>query len=276
MLYGGDDVRALFTALLVACGAPAQSSTSPAPLPVASAAPSADPWTSAVLARSNATSPVPSSGLRLIVSKSAVSLADGTQVVPLPADTTNGIDAAYKRRGPNDLYIEPIGALAQAKSAHAAVLAVDPSTTYRVLVEVLFSLGQNEVSTIHLVVRSDAGMASIEPTLPHAPKVPTTTPLLGLVVLIVQDGISVKARGGNIAPGCKDAGAGLTIPNKDGARDFAALAACVDRVKHISPDFESETSVTIAANPGTDFQTLVTTMDALRPMFPNASFGLAR
>src|SRR6476619_7660477 len=35
-----------------------------------------------------------------------------------------------------------------------------------------------------------------------------TTPTLGLTVLIVPDGFSMKARGGNVAPGCNDTGPG--------------------------------------------------------------------
>src|SRR3984893_2505244 len=31
-----------------------------------------------------------------------------------------------------------------------------------------------------------------------------TTPTLGLTVIVVNDGFSVKARGGNVAPGCND------------------------------------------------------------------------
>src|SRR6185436_3991803 len=33
---------------------------------------------------------------------------------------------------------------------------------------------------------------------------PPTTPTLGLTVIVVPEGFSVKARGGNIAPGCSD------------------------------------------------------------------------
>jgi biopolymer transport protein ExbD len=55
-----------------------------------------------------------------------------------------------------------------------------------------------------------------------------------------------------------------------------ALAECAERLKHISAEVESDTAVTITANPETDFQTIVTTMDALRPTFPDVTFGLAR
>src|SRR6476469_11079264 len=43
-----------------------------------------------------------------------------------------------------------------------------------------------------------------------------TTPTLGLTILIVPDGFSMKARGGNVAPGCADTGPGIAIPMRDG------------------------------------------------------------
>jgi len=108
--------------------------------------------------------------------------------------------------------------------------------------------------------------------MPHALPPTTTTPRLGLTVLIVGDGIAMKARGGNVASGCKEVGPGLAIP----ARDMNALATCADHLKHASPDFADEKSVVVSANPDIDFQTIVTTMDALRPTFPDVTFGLSR
>jgi hypothetical protein len=141
---------------------------------------------------------------------------------------------------------------------------------------VLYTLGQNEVSTIDLLVRSATGTAAIRPTLPRADPASAKSNALGLTVIVIGDGISMKARGGNIAPGCKDVGAGLAIPNKDGAKDLTALATCAERLKNASPEFASETLVTISANPDIDFQTLVAIMDALRPTFPDVRFGIAK
>ena len=49
---------------------------------------------------------------------------------------------------------------------------------------------------------------------------------LNLTVLIVNDGFSLKAAGGNIAPGCQGPGAGIAIPLKNGKYDLEALTAC--------------------------------------------------
>ena len=121
------------------------------------------------------------------------------------------------------------------------------------------------------------------------------TPSLGLTIIVVQDGFSVKARGGNVAPGCNEAGAGLAIAKKNNDYDYASLSACAKRLKNLSPDFKDEQSVTVSANPNIPFQAIVSTMDAVRKddsgecapdkdgvwagvgcLFPDVNFGLAR
>src|ERR1700733_3771778 len=68
---------------------------------------------------------------------------------------------------------------------------------------------------------------------------PPTTPTLGLTVLIVPEGFSLKARGGNVAPGCNDTGTGLAVgktTNAQGAQDYdyATLNQCVKKLKNLS------------------------------------------
>lgn len=109
-----------------------------------------------------------------------------------------------------------------------------------------------------------------------------TTPTLGLTVLIVPDGFSLKARGGNVAPGCNDTGPGIAIPTKDGNYDYAGLKACVAKLKGAAPEFKDEMGVTISANPPIPYQVVISTMDAVRrnesgeDMFPEVTFGVAR
>jgi biopolymer transport protein TolR len=115
-----------------------------------------------------------------------------------------------------------------------------------------------------------------------------TTPTLGLTVLVVPEGFSVKARGGNVAPGCNDTGTGLAVgraTNSDGQMDYDynTLNACVKKLKGLSPDFKDENSVTISANPNIPYQAIIGTIDAVRKdnvtgdeLFPDVNFGLAR
>ena len=117
---------------------------------------------------------------------------------------------------------------------------------------------------------------------------PPTTPTLGLTVLIVPEGFSLKARGGNVAPGCNDTGPGLAVgkaANSAGAQDYdyVTLNQCVKKLKGLSPDFKDENSVTISANPNIPYQAIIGTIDAVRKdnvtgdeLFPDVNFGLAR
>jgi biopolymer transport protein TolR len=105
---------------------------------------------------------------------------------------------------------------------------------------------------------------------------------LNLSVFVVNDGFSLKASGGNIATGCQTAGAGLTVPKAKGEYDYATLTDCAKRLKEATPDFKEETQVTITANPGIDYQTVIRAIDALRAskdgveLFPDVHFGVPR
>jgi biopolymer transport protein TolR len=109
-----------------------------------------------------------------------------------------------------------------------------------------------------------------------------TTPTLGLTVIVVNDGFSVKARGGNVAPGCNDTGPGLAVGKAAGDYDYRQLNKCVQRLKGLSADFASESQVTISANPNIPYQAIISTIDAVRKsdtgddLFPDVNFGLAR
>jgi biopolymer transport protein TolR len=52
---------------------------------------------------------------------------------------------------------------------------------------------------------------------------PPTTPTLGLTVIVVNEGFSVKARGGNVAPGCRTRAPGLAVGKMNGDYDYATL-----------------------------------------------------
>ena len=111
---------------------------------------------------------------------------------------------------------------------------------------------------------------------------PPTTPTLGLTIIVVNDGFSIKARGGNVAPGCSDTGPGLAVSKSNGDYDYKRLTSCVQSLKRLSDDFKSETQVTISANPNIPYQAIISTIDAIRTsdsgedLFPDVNFGLAR
>ncbi len=105
---------------------------------------------------------------------------------------------------------------------------------------------------------------------------------LGLTIIIVNQGFSIKAQGGNVAPGCDGAGAGIAIPKKGDVYDFSGLQECVSKLKGAAPEFEEETQAFLSANPGTDFQTVISAIDAIRndsqgeELFPDVNFKVGK
>jgi biopolymer transport protein ExbD len=112
-------------------------------------------------------------GTTVIVSKTQILVGeDPRPIVMLPGRDSlaqSGIDAKYKRNGPNDLYIVPLAnalqsarqtdkLIRQAKgldaSSSEAIVIADNTTPYRLLIEVLFTLGQSEYAKYHLMVLS--------------------------------------------------------------------------------------------------------------------------
>jgi len=109
---------------------------------------------------------------------------------------------------------------------------------------------------------------------------------LNLTILIVKDGVSLKTGNGNVAPGCAQGephgGSGIAAPNlSDGKYDWATVKACARALKSLSSDYEEETQVTIAANPGVEFRSIMDAVDALRnddkgELFPDIHFGVPK
>ena len=86
----------------------------------------------------------------------------------------------------------------------------------------------------------------------------------------------------DIASGCEGPGPGIAIAMKNGQYDYEGLTACANRLKKASPDFADETQVSITANPGTEYQTLISAIDALRStpegeaLFTDVNFKVPR
>jgi biopolymer transport protein ExbD len=108
-------------------------------------------------------------GVIVTVSKSQLLVGD-EHILTLPSRQSlaqTGVGAQYKRSGPNDLYIVPLGNALQAArktdklvrqakgldaSMSEAIIIADNTTPYRLFIEVLFTLGQNEFGKYHLMV----------------------------------------------------------------------------------------------------------------------------
>jgi len=111
-------------------------------------------------------------GIAVLVSKTQILVADNSKpAVILPGRESlaqSGVDSRDKRGGPNDLYIVPLAnelqsvretdkQLRKAKGLDdksEAIIIADATTPYRLLLEVLFTLGQAEFGKFHLMVLS--------------------------------------------------------------------------------------------------------------------------
>ncbi|HSO00388.1 MAG TPA: biopolymer transporter ExbD [Candidatus Nanopelagicales bacterium] len=112
-------------------------------------------------------------GVVVVISKSQILIGDDPNPVALLGSpeqlAQGGLDVRYKRSGPTDLYIVPLAnALSHARdtdkairaakgldpSSSEAIIVADATTPYRVLIEVLFTLGQAEYGKYHLMVLS--------------------------------------------------------------------------------------------------------------------------
>src|SRR3954471_4203868 len=111
-------------------------------------------------------------------------------------------------------------------------------------------------------------VASIDTTPPAIGggkvRVDPSTKSLNLAAFIVTQGITLKTSSGNIATGCNDVGSGITVPKVGDDYDFKSLTACAKRLKNANSAFKEETQVTITANPGVDYKTVIDVMDSLR------------
>jgi biopolymer transport protein ExbD len=106
-------------------------------------------------------------GIPLVVSKTQIIAADSV-ICPVPPDAAQyGLEAKYKRGSRNDFFIVPLGSALQAwrdadkrlraatgkdTSQSEAILIADSRTPYRVLTEVMYTLGQTEFAKFHMLV----------------------------------------------------------------------------------------------------------------------------
>ena len=106
-------------------------------------------------------------GLPVLVSKSQIIVGE-TVVCPVPPDAAQyGTEAKYKRGSRNDYFIVPLGSALQSwrdsdkrirmatgkdPTRSEAILIADVTTPYRLLTEVMYTLGQTEFSRFHMMV----------------------------------------------------------------------------------------------------------------------------
>ncbi len=211
-------------------------------------------------------------------------------LVPFGDDRSKGADESQKRSGPNDLFLVPVGAwlTRQRSDGHlgrALTVVVQRETPYRSLIELLFTAGQSEVTVFDLYETATTGrLVHVELPAFRAPadlEVMHASQTLQLSVFLLPDGVSLKTMGGNVAPGCREIGAGLAVPRVDGKLDVLAVAACVRSLKAGSPAYATEDTMTMTASPAVAVGEVFDLAIALRgtaeaPLFPKLQLGVSR
>lgn len=121
-------------------------------------------------------------------------------------------------------------------------------------------LGPPSPATCELVlinVIKDAGVAK----RPNANDLPCKPePGLNPIVRIESEGFGVVAGGANLATNCDDIGPGLAVRG----HDLPLLSACLDRIKHLHKEFETERSLMVVAPPATRFEDVAPVLVAVR------------
>src|SRR5262249_20816511 len=136
--------------------------------------------------------------------------ADGVEVLDLEADRAAGAPAVTKRAGPRDLYIVPLAKALAARGVRLPlVIVVEPTTPYRLLVEVLFTAAQTDNPQWDLRIAGDEGRG----VLASAPRASAGDETRGFTLLVASQGIAMQKAG--------------TAPRGCSAMDRTALAVCV-------------------------------------------------
>lgn len=135
-------------------------------------------------------------------------------------------------------------------------LAVHPDVQYLSLVRVLSALKSLGLDWVWMDLGRGPSKIGIGDGLYLKP------PEEGLLILFVRDGVSIKAPGGNVAPGCRSPGPGLGVPRVGEDYDYLGLRDCVARVI-AAAGTPSLRNVFALANPDIPFQNFINAARAL-------------
>jgi len=153
-------------------------------------------------------------------------------------------------------------------------LLVDSRAPFRVVAEVVHTGAQQGYEVFVFAVRQKTAITALRLGLwqNHRSILRYDEAGLDLLIHLTTSGIGVSASRGNLASGCTGPGPGPAIPHRDGP-DFAALTACLEKIKMVFVDYHV-VNATLTAASETPFQTMVSAADATRatsagkPLFP--------
>jgi len=117
------------------------------------------------------------------------------------------------------------GVASQIQGDNQVVLSADAETPFGSVNEVISELLTSNKLAIAMVIGGrvqDVKLGKRYLGVQHEP---------ALLIMVVAAGISLKAPGGNVAPGCEGPGGGIAIPRAGEAQNYAAASACISRIK---------------------------------------------
>ncbi len=291
MRHGSKKGWCLCLLACIACKGSPQSGSAPV---AASSVRSEVPIPQLAVASGRARTPVPAAGARVAITRTDLRWgSEAKSIAPLPgADQwARGFDAKQKRSGQHDLSIVALSSAVKAAGAPEkdarATLSVDTEVPYRIVVEVLFTLGQEGFRHFDFVVANPApatfavevpeapvadeamaklaadlerdllratGSATARPSTPKPAMMPdasgraaTPNPVVSRWTLLVSS-TAMELRGPEVAT--------CSVPRPD----LAGIAACVAKVP---PGADAET-ILVSAPADLRFQDLVSILDAVR------------
>lgn len=183
------------------------------------------------------------------------------KVVALGRDAASvGAPSQHKPAGnPNDLYVAPLGRAASEAALPKNVevlLFADATTPYRVLVEVLFTLGKEGHDRI-LLVTSPSEPGKVQ-GLPVAG--PSIDEASNVLVFVVKLGYALRIDGKRVGADCGSGDpAGMAVPRARERLDPEGLSRCLTQ---LLPD-EAGRSAYVVANPETPYVDIIATTEVV-------------
>lgn len=191
-------------------------------------------------------------------------IADDTPVLKLPSRAEQVRDGAPQSSGS---LIVPLATLVQHREAGhpaEAIVIAEPGVPYRIIAQVIYTLGKSEIASFHFMVlqRMDAGTRAWPPPRDAGTIAPIPIPSGShLQVSVTEQGVVFGKFG--------------TIPKLHGVQDLMGARQYARRLKAGS---SGDVPVTLGADPAVDYGTIIDVMDALRSdddgsaLFPDITF----
>jgi hypothetical protein len=194
-----------------------------------------------------------------------------------------GFSADVKRAGTRAaLQIVPLEAALRAlhdasTKRDALRIVVDPTTSYRSFLEVVFSAAHAGFTAYAVALAGQVAEPPIPASTPsraerEAERAPGAVHAPSFV--LDADGASVSVGDETIGAGCARGQAGAAVPPVSGRLDASAIGACAARVRAMNPDWAKVTAASVSAAPGLDMQAVLGVVAAILPTYPVVHFGM--